>query len=219
MRQSMRKTSLYIIFGIICVLLFTGCTSGGGNGGPDSDDDDDMSGGVNSRIYYGTADVIIDYYDYDFSGSLIFIEQKAFQYDVEIITGPPKNVGSVYEQNSINLQIGSINMGGEGSFGISSAILNVALQGLPVLLEYWDLTIGNNLLEGTLTDTHIAESAAANQIYAWEDFAGYVSIVLFYMDTGTTINGSLSDNIADIQIGGQTTDGTRVFAIDIQAQR
>jgi hypothetical protein len=50
------------------------------------------------------------------------------------------------------------------------------------------------------------------------DFAGFISVVLFYMDTGTTINGSLTNDSVDIEIDGQTTDGNRVFAIDIQAR-
>lgn len=217
MPQSKRKIVPYIAIGVICFLLFIGCPGGGGNGGTDSDDSIDTGSGVDTQTYSGTADVIIDYYDYDFFGNLVFIEQKSYQYNVELETGPPKNVGSVFEQNALNLQINTTTMGDEGTFGISSAILNVALQGGSVLLEYWDLNYANNMIDGTLVDTHIAESAAANQLYAWEDLAGFVSVLLFYMDTGTTINGSLTNDTADIQIDGQTTDGTRVFAIDIQA--
>jgi hypothetical protein len=217
MRQLTRIKVPCIVVGMICLLLVPGCPGGGGGGGRDSNSDKDTSGNIKTKTYMGTADIIIDYYDYDFFGNLIFLEQKSYQYDVEVVTGPPKNVGSVYEQNAINLQIMTTSMGGEGTFGISSAILNVALQGDPVLLQYWNLNYTNQLIDGTLVDTHIAESAAANQLYAREDLAGFVSVLLFFMDTGTDITGSLSSDIADIQIDGQTTDGTRIFSIDIQA--
>jgi hypothetical protein len=218
MRQFKRETAIGLIMGLICFMLVVGCPGGGGNGDSDSEDSSNTGGVVDTTTYFGNADIIIDYYDYDFFGNLFFIEQKSYRYDVEVETGPPKNVGSVIEQNAFNLQVGTTTMGGEGTFGISSAILNVALQGAPVLLEYWDFDYANNLIDGELVNTHIAESAAANQIYAWEDLSGFVSVLLFFMDTGTTINGSLTADTADIQIDGQTTDGTRVFSIDIQAQ-
>ena len=219
MRQSQRETTVGLVMGLVFFMLVAGCSGGGGNGDSGSQDGNGSGGAVDTTTYYGQADIIIDYYDYDFSGNLFFVEQKSYRYDVEVETGPPKNVGSVFEQNAFNLQVGTTTLGGEGTFGISSAILNVALQGAPVLLEYWNFNYANNVLDGTLVDTHIAESAAANQIYAWEDLAGFVSVVLFFMDTGTTINGSLNAETVDIQIDGQTTDGTRVFSIDIQAQR
>jgi len=199
----------------VALSLSLGCGEGGGG---DDDGSADSGNDVKTRMYYGVADIIIDYYDYNFSGNLFFIEQKSYQYDVEVITGPPKNVDSVFEQNAINLHISTTTMGSEGTFGISSAILNVALQGGPVLLQYWDLNYANKLIDGTLVDTHVAEAAAANQIYAWEDLAGFVSVLLFYLDTGTTINGNLTNDTADIEIDGQTTDGTRAFSIDIQAR-
>jgi len=206
-----------MVVGMICCILVAGCPGGGGDGKTDSNNNPEPGSNINTTIYNGKADIIIDYYDYDFFGNLIFIEQKSYQHNVAVETGPPKNVGSIYEQNAINLQIMTSTMGGEGTFGMSSATLNVALQGGPVLLQYWDLNHANHLIDGTLVDTHIAESAAANQIYAWEDLAGFVSVLLFFMDTETNIIGSLTSDTADIQIDGQSTDGTRVFSIDVQA--
>jgi len=134
------------------LLLVAGCPGGDGNGDSDSEDNNDSGGVVDTTTYYGRANIIIDYYDYDFLGNLFLIEQKSYQYDVELVTGPPKNVGSVFVQNAFNLQVGTTTMGTEGTFGISSAILNVALQGSPVLLEYWDFDYVNNLIDGQSTD-------------------------------------------------------------------
>lgn len=172
---------------------------------------------IENNNYAGTASVTIDYYEYDYIGNLIFIEQKTYSHHMEVYAGAAKEVGSIVEDNPFNLQISTNTMGSEGTFGLSSAILNVSLSGGSVLLEYWDLKISGARLEGTLTDTHTAEAAAANHFYAWENMAGFKTTYLFVMDKGTTLSGTISNEQVDIEIKGQSTDRTRIFTINLKA--
>jgi len=172
-----------------------------------------------SISYQGTATVTIDYCEYDAQGALTFVEQKTFSKAVQVLIGPPKAAGLVVEDNPFNINIATApTTGEEGELWLTSAlVLADAILG-EVLLQYWTLGSNGVAVSGTLSDTHIAEAAAMNQLWTQDEVArDVVMTVPFFIDTGATLQGTLGGADIKLRITGTSTDRRRPFTAEIVA--
>lgn len=171
-------------------------------------------------LYEGTAETTIDYLEYTASGALVPGETVRFTAGVQVIVGPPRRVGLVSEENAFSLNITTApTTGEEGELWLTSSIVLVDEWLGEILLQYWTLSLTGTRLTGTLTDTHIAESAAMNQLWARDEISpGLTMIMPFPIATGAAIEGTLTDSKISATITGTTTDGRRPFVSKITAR-
>jgi hypothetical protein len=206
------------------LLFFLSCgSSGGGDGGGGG------GGGGNTAEYYGTAAVTIFYESYDFMGNLEYSYQKTHTKNVTVQKNPPEKAGSIVENNPFNLVIFTNDTGSkkDGDFYfVSSYQGNVDFERTPVLMEYWTLAYQNGTINGTLTNTHWAESLAYNDLWAWDRIvATSEGIFPFIMDKNSTLTGTLSESTIHLIIQGNAsssdnlTDHVRPFSIEVSANR
>jgi len=190
------------LLGCSVALLFAGC------------DQEGMS-----RSYKGTAAIAIDYFEYDAQGAPALVEHKTFSKAVQVLIGPPKAAGLIAEENPFNISItAGPTTGEEGELWLTSALVLVdAILG-DVLLQYWTLETNNAAVSGVLTDTHIAEAAAMNQLWALDEVArDVIMAVPFFIDKGATLQGTVSEGNVQLRITGTSTDKRRPFTADIAA--
>lgn len=174
------------------------------------------------KKFAGTSVTVIRYYAFNpHTGQDEFIEEKNYTYPVFVFLNPPLTKDGVTEANPFNLQIypdRSSNPDEEGHLDISSALFIIGPSG-EVLLQYWNITLVNGQIGGILTETHTAESAAANLVWAWDDIAGIIMTMPFPVATGAVMTGTLSDNSIEINITGESVSTYRKFTSSIIATR
>lgn len=179
--------------------------------------------GQTKMEYAGQTTVKIRYYEYNVNtGQDDFIEEKQYTYNSTIFVNPPLELEGVTESNPFGLQIypdRSGNDGEEGHLDISSCIIVNDMFVGKVILQFWNYALNGEQLSGTLTDTHIAESAAANILWAWDDVAGIKMVMPFYLATGSTLSGTINNNNIALSITGESTDTYRKFTCQITAAR
>jgi hypothetical protein len=175
-----------------------------------------------TKIEYGGQTVTkIRYYEYNVNtGQDDFIEEKQYTYNSAIFVNPPMELEGVTESNPFSLQIypdRSSNNGEEGHLDISSCIIVNDMFVGKVILQFWNYTVNGEQISGTLTDNHIAESAAANILWAWDDVAGMTMTMPFYLSNGATMTGTITNSNISLNITGQSTDTYRKFTCQINA--
>ena len=171
--------------------------------------------------YRGVLNVSIDYYDMDYNGNLIFIENKNYQFHASAILADPKKEGSVTETNPFSLFMSVDDIkGDEGELSISSALSFNVSEG-NVLLQFWDFDYNNGNLSGTLIHNGIDESVAvSNSFMTWEDAYGYTIVTLSVMkEYTTTFQGTINDNQFALEITGESTNTTRKFTATFSGQK
>jgi hypothetical protein len=175
---------------------------------------------VEKKQYKGTAHTTITYLDYDTDGKEL-LEKKEYEKVVHVLTGPPKNVGSIKESNPLNLTVTTEpTTGEEGEIWITPALVLVDKDLGEILFQYWTLQQTEDSITGVLTDTHIAEAASMNHLWTWEEISTNVKMVLpFYIATDSALRGTIDDNEVRIHIEGNSTDRTRPFVSEIVAVR
>lgn len=204
----MKKLLLFQIF-LILVLLPLACNK-----------DKDVQPGKVDQQYNGNAKTTIRYYEFNVStGHDDFIEEKQYTYNVLVFIKQPLAVGSVTESNPFDMQIYPDRTGNpdeEGHLDFSSClIINDVTLG-QVILQFWNYTLNGTQINGTLTDNHIAESSAANIIWAWDDVAGMKMVMPFFLANGCLITGTVGNTI-NLTISGESTDSYRKFNCQISA--
>lgn len=172
-------------------------------------------------LYEGTAETTIDYLEYTTSGALVREETVRYTHAARVIVGSPKRVGLVSEENAFSLNITTgPTTGEEGELWLTSSLVLVDEWLGEILLQYWTLSLTGTRLTGTLTDTHIAESAAMNQLWARDEISpGLTMIMPFPVATSAAIEGTLTETEISVTIIGSTTDGRRPFVSNITARR
>jgi hypothetical protein len=204
------KILIIVLLGILIAVCFSRCNKSHNNFKP----------GNEKSEYKGTSSVTIKYYEYNaVSGQDVFIEEKQYSFDVFVFVNPPLESDGTTESNPFNLQISpdrEVSNDEEGHIDISSA-LNIAVTTGYALLQYWDLTLNGEQVEGTLQDNHTAEASAANLIWAWEDVAGIVMTMPFAIANGATLSGSVTSKSVSLSIAGQSVDTYRQFQCLISA--
>lgn len=178
---------------------------------------------LSERNYKGTANTTIRYYDYDpYTAKDIFTGEKHYQYTVLIFTKSPVRIGSIVENNPLNLSINpDRNSGGEeGHIDICSAYVLDSPRIGKVLLQYWTLDLKEESISGTLTDTHIAEASAMNLLWAREKPSpGFKITWPFPIATSTTLQGTINNNELTLKIEGESTNTYRKFVTKIVAEK
>ena len=209
------KTLCLII--ILCFFLFaSGCDK-------NNDVTNTTGGSTTEKSYSGTANVTIKYYEYNaLTGQDDFVEEKNYQYDTKIFVKQPLSTGSTTETNPVNIQIypdRTSSSGEEGHLDISSAALFTVNNTNDLLLQYWSISINGNTINGTLADTHTAEAAAANLLWAWDDVAGIHMTMPFPIAVNTTMQGTITDSNLQITVQGESINTYRKFTATITAIR
>lgn len=192
----------------------------------DKDDDNNGNGNGNNIVneedtFTGTATTTIEYWEYDVNtGNDVFIEEKTFTYPVYVYTSPPMSLEGVDETNPFNLQIypdRDNNEDEEGHVDLTSCLIIDDIMVGKVIMQYWDFSLSGATFSGTLTDTHIAESAASNLVWCMDDVAGIQMVMPYYMATGTSMNGTIDSENFVLDLEGQSTDTYRKFTCHIEA--
>lgn len=205
------KNIFIILFSIICLTNLESCKK---------KEDNKNLPGKNTNEYVGTANVVISYYDYNVNtGQDFFIEEKQYIYNTTIYIKPPLATSGFTETNPFNLQIFPERINGideEGHIDFSSSLIFTVSTGY-VLLQYWNYTLVGEVISGTLQDNHIAEAAATNMLWAWDDVAGIKMTMPFSMANGATISGTITENNISLLISGQSISTYRKFTCQINA--
>jgi hypothetical protein len=204
-----------LILYVFLVFFFSGCTDKNKDTVPDTP-------GESKREYQGNAQTSIRYYTYNpHTGLDEFLEEKQYSYPVVIYIHPPLEEGGILESNPFNLQVfpdRSQNPDEEGHLDLSSALIFNTTSGR-VLLQYWQIQLVGEVLTGSLTDTHLAEAAAANLIWAWDDIAGTIMTMPFPISQGCSLQGSLNSTMIQITLQGESENTYRKFHTTISASR
>ncbi len=206
------KNFIKISLSLLVILFVFSCKKDNNNGG--------FNPGKNNYTYAGNATTTIDYYEFDpWSGQDVFIEQKTYNFNVDVFVKPPLQVGSIAESNPFNLQITPhrVKNDEEGHIDISSGLIITDILTGDVLLQYWNINLNNSQFTGNLFDNHKAEAAATNMIWAWDDVAGITMTMPFYMANGANMTGTINGNSISLNIQGQSTDTYRRFTAQINA--
>jgi len=201
-----------LLFGVsFLILLCLSCKKDDNNSG-------NSDPGSDGQEYAGQATTIIKYYEYNtVTGQDDFIEEKTYNYEIFIYMQPPLSLDGVTESNPNNFQLypNRDNGNEEGHIDLSSClIVEDELVG-QVLLQYWNININGSVITGNLYDNHLAESAAANMLWAWDDVAGIIMVVPFYVANGSALTGTINDNSISLLISGESTDSYRKFSTSI----
>ena len=204
---------------------------GENNGGSET-----SGGGQELGTYEGTATTTLRYYDYVYDendwdawlwddgpspgSSLEFKNEQDFTLPVQAIFSTPYTVGEYQvETNPLNLLIATQGEGiNEGEFFIrSAAIVLTPYSGSKLLLQYWELSVTpEGMISGTLTDTHRAEGAVWNDLWAFDDYLDMTMSEAIHM--GATMEGYVTSSELQLTITGDS-DSTIEFTIQIEAWR
>ncbi|WP_157877175.1 hypothetical protein [Streptomyces odonnellii] len=177
--------------------------------GSDSGSGDDVSSGVPRGQWSGTARISVDFSDPGCGETSESYELPA----TLIITDP---VGG--EDNSFNLTWASDSQTPAGAFGVSSALdATDTLDGEAVSVNYWTLSEdGSGGISGDLTDPGNSEALALNLLFVPKPILPCSQYMVFPygMATGTTLEGTVSEDSASLTLSGTSLDGTRSFRVE-----
>lgn len=174
---------------LACFWCLLGC---GGDGGSDGD----AGGQAGNRVTYsGTATVET----WEQGGAV-----RTVTTNVRVIVGPALVVRQQAETNPINLEIYStVAENAAGHFWMRSASeVQPDLGPTPILLQYWTYQYDGVTVSGSLTDRHTDEAAATNMINCFAHVGLEDGFWPFSMLQGSTIQGTLNANGADLVIQG-----------------
>ncbi|MER6184855.1 hypothetical protein [Streptomyces sp. NPDC001652] len=180
--------------------------------------------------YSGTAQVTVDVYDYcSDDGSRRFADTKTYSMNATLDLSRPRTGEGEGETNpfSLLLAVGQPSEAGAVSFS-SSAVSTVSSQDLAgnprdpnLLLTYWELAWDDGDLSGRLTDPHTEQAVALN-LLNWPSLlvpcrsdlgempGGYPHAVA----EGTTLDGEVESDSANLTAQGSTGDGQLEFRFD-----
>ena len=169
--------------------------------------------------YRGTMSVEIQYLD----GFHNYLGSKTYEHEVKVVIAPPLEIGGQRESNPINLIVGPItnNLSLEGQISLMSAgTSQFSVYDSPLLLQYWNLQVGNGKLSGELVNTHKAEGAVLNYLNAFWEVAPHMPVVWQYaIGKGTTLDGTIRGDRIELSLEGNVTDEGRPFTAHISAVR
>ncbi len=176
--------------------------------------------GNRTETYRGSATTNIDITD-PATGSII--DNQSFSYEVVVTLGPPIAVDGSAERNPVHLSVQPDSAAiEEGQFRLESAATVTDATGERVL-QYWSLNFMDGQLLGTLTDTHEADDTVANTLQTVDVEAlsqeQRLVVSLTVAPDVTTLQGGLMDDVFNLRIEGNTTDGLHPFVTLITAIR
>lgn len=174
-----------------------------------SDSGDDVSSGVPRGQWSGTAQISVDFSDPGCGET-----SESYELPATLIISDP--VGG--EENSFNLSWASDSQTPAGAFGVSSALdATDTLDGEAVSVNYWTLSEdGSGGISGDLTDPGASEALALNLLFVPKPILPCSQYMVFPygMATGTTLEGTVSEDSASLTLSGTSLDGTRSFRVE-----
>jgi hypothetical protein len=195
-----------------------GCSWGGVGDG----DSTSVSGGQLLATYKGTATTVIRYLEYNvYTGQMEFSFENTKQHATTVFVKVPFQINQVEsETNPVNLQISPSHVTkDEGLIDVVSALtLKTPDTGRDALMQYWQLSMDGDRIQGNLTDNHIPQWVAINNIWALNDLAGGLWMVLpERMAVGTTLEGAMTSTQLQLSVTGQSADTSVQFSTSIDA--
>lgn len=147
---------------------------------------------------------------------------NTFQTTIVTEVSLPKAAAGIVESNPFNLSVNSspaeIMANTEGAISVFSAI-PFNFQG-GFLLQYWNLQYSGNQISGTLINRDSGAALTANLFNSTMNLGfGFTVPFPYAMDTGTTLQGTLTPTEMRIKIQGLDSGRTRAFISDILVQR
>lgn len=184
---------------------------------------EDAGAAVRHGRYRGTAAVTIQYCDVDAAGDMTCSGKKTFRRSITAEVGPPVKCESVREKNAFHLNISADQDPADpqdGEFWLYSSGTTRAMWSGCALLQYWSLKLKDDRLTGALVDTHAAEGAAHNRLWATLLMPGGAEMVWPYpIQKGATLRGTLTGEALKVKVEGNSTDESRLFVLNVSARR
>ncbi|MFF3751832.1 hypothetical protein ACFYYH_15455 [Streptomyces sp. NPDC002018] len=175
----------------------------------DTSQEQDTASGVPRGQWTGTATISVDFADPGCAES-----SQSYELPATLIIDDP--VGG--EDNGFHLSWASDSQTPAGAFGVTSALDGTdTVDGEAVTIGYWSLSDdGSGDISGSLTDSGAAEGAALNQLFVPKPILPCSEYMVFPygMATGTTLEGTVTDESASLTLSGTSLDGTRSFRVE-----
>jgi hypothetical protein len=178
-------------------------------------------------VYQGTLSISVDYYGYDCQLrdlDLHPLGNRVYEMPVQVVRGPAAEAEGIRESSPYNLVV-SANPGNEAGITTVSATVATDFNGNPVLFEYWKMDVEGSNVQGELVNSWRQAGLAANVfptdrlVVPCQPEQGIIPKSIQTIEEGARIEGSISDQRAELTITGQTFDHERRFTARVTAER
>jgi hypothetical protein len=175
-------------------------------------------------VYEGTLTIDVDYYGYDCQLRDLDLHlegSRTYEMPVQVVRGPPAEAEGIRESSPYNLVV-SANPGNEAGITTVSATVATDPAGAPVLFEYWKMDVQASAIEGELTNSWRQAGLALNAFPTDRPIVPCQPGVMRTLQTieeGARLDGSITDEQAELTITGQTFDHERRFVARVSAAR
>lgn len=178
-------------------------------------------------VYDGTLTIDVDYYGYDcqLRDTELHLEgSRRYEMPVQVIRGTPAEAEGIRESSPYNLLVGA-SPGNEAGITTLSATVATTPSGEPVLFEYWRMSVQGSAVQGELVNSWRQAGVVANLfptdrlIVPCRPELGIIPRSIQPIEEGARIDGSITDDRAELEITGQTTDHERRFVAHVSAAR
>jgi hypothetical protein len=185
------------------------------------------SGETDGDVYDGTLTIDVDYYGYDcgLADLELHLEgSRRYEMPVQVIRGPPAEAEGIRESSPYNLIV-SANPGNEAGITTVSATVATTPTNRPVLFEYWRMTVQGSAVQGELVNSWRQAGVVANLfptdrlLVPCRPELGIIPRSIQPIEEGARLDGSITDDRADLEITGQTLDHERRFTAHVSATR
>lgn len=174
--------------------------------------------GASSLIYQGNVTTNVALFDFYGQAKGVFSFQNALQ----VSLASPLNAGGLQETNPFRFIIESISVAGgppPGSPGQISLASAANVNG--VMLQYWQFGASSDTnWQGSLTDSHVREAAAANLLIVPRPSGPHTDTPApLAMAEGAQMRITANESQFTMILDGVCTDGFTSFHIEIVTQR
>ena len=179
-----------------------------------------------AATYQGTLSIDVDYYGYCQvgDGELRLEGSRTYEMPVEVIRGAPAEAGGLRESSPYNLIVGA-SPTYEAGITTVSATVATAPDGSPVLFEYWRMNVQGSSVQGELVNSWRQAGVVLNLfptdrlLVPCRPELGIIPKSIQSIEEGARMQGSITDERADLTITGQTFDHERRFVARVTAVR
>jgi hypothetical protein len=185
------------------------------------------SADASSDVYEGNLSIDVDYYGYDcqtLDPTLRLEGSRTYEMPVQVIRGPPAEAGGIRESSPYNLIVGA-DPGNEAGIGTVSATVAQEPGDIPVLFEYWRMDVQGSNVQGELVNSWRSAGLVLNifptdrLLVPCRPELGMIPRSIQPIEEGARLEGSITDENAELTITGQTLDHERRFTGRITAAR
>jgi hypothetical protein len=178
-------------------------------------------------VYQGTLKINVAYYGYDCQLRDLDLHRqgsRTYRMPVEVVRGAPAEAEGIRESSPFNLIV-SANPSNEAGITTLSATVAVDPNGAPVLFEYWKMNVRGTRVRGQLAESWRRAGLAANVfptdrlIVPCRPELGLIPKSIQTINEGARMQGTITDERANLTIRGQTFDHERRFVARVTATR